>query len=125
MIATIRNLILFSVFFLFLSYPVKQKPIFNYIYSVTSPLTKPIYKETSLFISRGYSKSKRLVQRLLFNSEPTVSVQKFSDSVNRRFSSNKRKSAVNSRKKKSLPKSGRLDEHISNRDQDDLKKLFK
>lgn len=121
MFSTIKNLIILSVFFLVMSYPVKNKPLFNYVYDITSPMTKPLYKKADHFISNGYAKTKRLVKDLFFNAEPKVSVQSFTDSVNQRLSSQTRRKK---RQKKSPSKEG-LDEHISNKDQKDLKRLFK
>lgn len=121
MFSTIKNLIILSVFFLVMSYPVKNKPLFNYVYDITSPMTKPLYKKADHFISNGYAKTKRLVKDLFFNAEPKVSVQSFTDSVNQRLSSQTRKKRV---QKKSPSREG-LDEHISNKDQKDLKRLFK
>lgn len=119
MFSTIKNIITLSVFFLVMSYPVKNKPLFSYVYDVTSPMTKPLYKKADHLISHGYAKTKRLVRDLFFNAEPKVSIKSFTDSVNQRLSS---QSKV---KKRSPSYKEGLDEHISNKDQKDLKRLFK
>ena len=64
MFSTIKNIITLSVFFLVMSYPVKNKPLFSYVYDVTSPMTKPLYKKADHLISHGYAKTKRLVRDL-------------------------------------------------------------
>lgn len=118
LIGLVKNIIMLTVFFLLLSYPVKNKPIFNYVYEVTSPLTKPLYKNTNQFVSQGISKTKVLFKELFFNSEPKVSIQEFTDSVNQRFSSQ------NKKQKKDLSNERSYDD-ISNKDKIEAKKLFK
>lgn len=114
----IKNIILLTGFFIFLSYPVNDKPIFSYIYDITSPITKPMYKKSNQFVSNGFHKTKKLLKELFLNSEPKLSVQEFTDSVNQRFSSH------NKKQKKDLSIERSYDD-ISYKDRMEAKKLFK
>lgn len=57
---------------LFLSITVKNKPIFNHIYSVISPMTTSAQKATEGFFSRSVTSTHSYSKKLFDNSDPRL-----------------------------------------------------
>jgi len=98
------------VFFLFLSVTVKNKPIFNYVYDVTSPATKYAQNVTEDFFGRSVNSTEKYSKKLFDNSVPKVR-----DAVDSKLSSTLKRAAATEPEEKILESEKKeLDQLIKN-----------
>jgi len=97
-------------FFVFLSITVKNKPIFNYIYEVTSPATKFAQNATEEFFGRSVNSTEEYSKKLFDNSVPKVR-----DAVDSKLSSTLKRAAATEPEEKILESEKKeLDQLIKN-----------
>lgn len=89
MVAALKFCGILVGFFLFLSVTVKNKPIFYYVYDVTSPATKYVQSATENFFDRSVNSTEKYSKKLFDNSIPKVK-----DSVDSKLSSTLKRAAA-------------------------------
>lgn len=108
--AALKICVILVGFFLFLSITVKNKPIFNYVYDMTSPVTKYAQNATENFFDRSVNSTEKYSKKLFDNSVPKVK-----DSVKSKLSSTLKQAAAAEPEEKILESEKKeLDQLIKN-----------
>jgi len=61
----------FLLSYLFLSIPINKKPLFDYLYFLTSPATTPMYTAIKTGTSNGWRATEHFTAKLFSNSVPS------------------------------------------------------
>lgn len=97
-------------FFVFLSITIKNKPIFNYVYDVTSPATRYVQNLTGNFFNHSMNSTEEYSKKLFDNSVPKVK-----DTVDSKLASTLKRAAKAAPEEKILESEKReLDQLIKN-----------